>query len=435
MFPDFFSNIGDEDNRVVATESYTQCCDFSWAPTNVPEWDIPVSKDMDGDEFVQRLIEMDRAEFWRQAADTCIEVDKLKAVGYELNNLTLETAQNAVSYLRKQLGSWPKTDDDYKLLEKIDKATFPINNVAVLISRAHSEAGDYSECNFSEGEDVFNKDITERRVKLYIRHETARLFIDTFPDDSDKPYRELFLKYGSQFIALPQYESFFANNGLLVIENIHKAGKLANKYKGYSQLLATYKLLGSKDSYQLKSDKLKKDRVAINVYCAKELHNYIEEGLPDIWNMMLLDKMDPKDKLYNKFMSDSDKRLPICRGYKWNDEFEPYNYHEVKFNILSKWLTKQEKIFRDIVSYKMFYYVMYNIIDWSQESNMTDRCIFLYHLAHVCGVDKEVGSNHLVDGMDRKGIADPIKRLIKNAAEHDPDKSFLNLLTSELPYV
>ncbi len=431
MWEDLSDSYGND--GMTANEDYTFCHDFFSSPTNVPEWDISVSREMDGDAFIQRLIAMDRAEFWKQAAEKGLEVDILKRVGYELNFLTSDTAMKAVSYLRKHIHGWPKTDDDYRLLAKIDKATSPDLNIAAVINRARQDELNYMDGDYPDADVVFEQGISDRKLRLYIRHETARLFLEQFSDDYDKERHELFFKFGANFIAQPQFESFYANNGMLVIENIHKAGKLAEKYKGYSQLLSTYKLLDNKDTYQLKSDKLKKDRVAINTYCAKELHKMIEEGLPEIWKMMLRDKVSPKDKLYNKFMSDSDRRLPVHVGCRWKDETEPYNYHEVKFNRLSKWLTKQEKTFRDIVSYRMFYYAMYNIIDWPKEYNMTDRCIFLYHLAHVCGVDKAVGSNHLVDGFDRKDIADPIKRLIKNATKYDSDKRFLTLLTSELP--
>lgn len=82
---------------------YPDINDDFWTDMSVPDWDIPVSEDMDADAFVQTLKDWDRARFWRLAEMEGFRIDLLKKVGYEYTILSDDTGWTASKYLQKHL--------------------------------------------------------------------------------------------------------------------------------------------------------------------------------------------------------------------------------------------------------------------------------------------------------------------------------------------
>lgn len=393
--------------------------DYAKNEIKIPDWDIPVSEDMDADAFIQTLIDMDRVEFWHKAEEAGIRIDLLREVGYEFDYLTDNMVWKASVYLDKHLAGWPLSNKSRELLVKMLTVFVPGYDIKDIIDRAINYSR-YSNEKATSLEDKFFEDHNDKYIKHYIKPEVALLFINEFEDKLTPKRRELLNLYGTEFVALPEYKSFIHNRGALMIVHLHLDGEKIDWFQSNLQMIAMYKMLRKGKSFTIQSNIIKAERVAIESNGTSMLANLIQRHFIDLWNRMY-------DDVYYWYREIARISLRyFCEytehEYRWENEDDEIQY---KLNLLEKWLKQKEQLYRNAPTNQAFYYSAYSLIKWPDKKmdgkkyNITDRCIFLYRLAHVCGFDKVGETLDLKRHETRKMITDRIKPMINKISKLD----------------
>lgn len=400
----------------------------------IPDWNIPVSEDMDADAFIQTLIDMERTEFWQKAEEAGIRTDLLREVGYEFDYLTDNMVWNASLYLDKHLSGWPLSSKSRELLVKMLTAFVPYYDIKEVIARAINYSR-YSKEKATSLEEKFFDDHNDKHLKIHLKPEVALLFINEFEDELTSKRREILNLYGADFVALPEYKSFIHNRGALMIAHLRINEGKADWFESNVQMMAMYKMLYKGKSFTIQSNIIKAERVAIESNTASMIAKLIQEHFTDLWNKMY----DDENYWYREIA-----RISL----RCSCEYTEHEYHwrneddeiQDKLNRLEKWLKKKEQLYRNAPTNQAFYYSAYSLIKWPDKKidgkkyNITDRCIFLYRLAHVCGFDKVGETLDLKRHETRKMITDRIKPMIHKISKIDTNGELDKMLyfTQEL---
>ena len=400
----------------------------------IPDWNIPVSEDMDADAFIQTLIDMERTEFWQKAEEAGIRTDLLREVGYEFDYLTDNMVWNASLYLDKHLSGWPLSNKSRELLVKMLTAFVPYYDIKEVIARAINYSR-YSKEKATSLEEKFFDDHNDKHLKIHLKPEVALLFINEFEDELTSKRRELLNLYGADFVALPEYKSFIHNRGALMIAHLRINEGKADWFQSKLQMMAMYKMLCKGKSFTIQSNIIKAERAAIESNTASMLAKLIQEHFTDLWNKMY----DDVNYWYREIA-----RISL----RCSCEYTEHEYHwrseddeiQDKLNRLEKWLKEKEQLYRNTPTNQAFYYSAYSLIKWPDKKidgkkyNITDRCIFLYRLAHVCGFDKVGETLDLKRHETRKMITDRIKPMIHKISKIDTNGELDKMLyfTQEL---
>lgn len=402
---------------------YPDINDDFWTDMSVPDWDIPVSEDMDADAFVQTLKDWDRARFWRLAEMEGLRIDLLKKVGYEYTLLSDDTGWTASKYLQKHLQGWPNSEKSIELMSKMYNATIIENSVSNLILRAKHVPLDCLELR------SLNKLLSQPRKRNHFwehaKYDVPCLFIEEFKDELTPVRRELFNLYRENFVVLKPYESFVSNNGFQMIKNLHTAYGYDYRNQYFTNEIALYKLLSKGGSFNIQSTTLKTGSVALGNTYKNLLLSSIERMLIIPLNMYLEKKWGDKNDFRILYAGVGD--MPCGRSYTAINSFDQLDdsIDQILDNLYDQFV-EDIRALKAIQDPMLFYYGAYNIIDWPAESSMTDRCIFLYKLAHICGFDVIIDTADLTNGYARKSTTDRIKKAITKYRKMDKDGKLLD---------
>lgn len=416
----------------IQTESTEKEDEDSWQPTPAPDWDIPVSEEMDADAFVKTLMDMDKATFWRLAEEAGLRTDLLKKVGYEYKILSDDTGYKASRYLKKHLNGWPKSEKSVELMTKMYAATLHSTRV----SRQVEWANEYRQSDFSlpSLDDLLSHSLEQSFIQAHVGECALSLFIEEFRDDLTPVRRELLDLYGSSLITEKTYLSFLLNGGFRMVLNIHLAqGGLNSLEEEAHHALALCRFLRKDGNFSVQSDRLKGASISIGSDYVKVLLQEAIMKLMNSFNDLIFHQWKEEIKLLDMYGDLADMGHPGVGRYT-PKLLEDEELLTGFLDVVSQWLKMTEANDKDIQDYEVFYYGAYSIIDWPDKYTWTDKCIFLYKLAHLCGFDQIHNVEDFTNGFARKEITDRIKRIIKKYATKDHDGELLKKLLRERRY-
>lgn len=397
---------------------------FPAAP--VPKWNIPVSEDMDADAFVQTLIEIDRADFWRMAEKEGLRSDLLKEVGYEFTLLTDKTGCLAAKYLEKHLEGWPDSPKSIELMNKIYEASIRFSSVEGIIECAKKNDR-VATCRENRIlADLFEKMPDENEIRAYIDLDILRYFILSCKDDLKPKRTMVYSLYGSVLVGCKPYTSFVDNGGFRMIKHLRDAMHYTADKDGIQQLITVYRTFLNSNSFTLKSNIYKDERAVIGAGCTNTLIELIRNRLIKSVNKMVDAINEAKWKSYDRYTFETET---------FSSNYEPEDLDKDNsdlLNYLLSYLKSEDKLYTEIKDPKIFYYGAYSIIDWPEDWSETQKCIFLYRMAHLCGFDKIARDCNLSKGPDQRPIKDRIKNIIKGYTKKDKDRKLLRILLRDV---
>lgn len=389
----------------------------------VPKWNIPVSEDMDADAFVQTLIEIDRADFWRMAEKEGLRTDLLKEVGYEFTMLTDKTGCLAAKYLEKHLEGWPASPKSIELMNKIYEASIRYSTVEGIIECAKKNDR-VATCRKNRVlGDLFKKmPPTENEIRKYIDLDLVRYFILTFKDDLTPKRTTIYSQYGSVLVGCKPYTSFVDNGGFRMIKNLRDAMHYTEDKDGIQQLITVYRTLLNSNSFTLKSNIYKNEQAVIGTGCTDILIELIRNRLIKSVNKMVDAINESNAKSYNRYTFPTGTYTSNYKAEDLDkDDSDLLNY-------LLSYLKSKDGLYTKIKDPKIFYYGAYSIIDWPEDWSETQKCIFLYRMAHLCGFDKIAQGCNIKDGPDRRPVKDRIQNIIESYSKKDQNGTLLKIL-------
>lgn len=241
------------------------------------------------------------------------------------------------------------------------------------------------------------------------------VFIEGFPDEHTDARQKVLELYSGQFQSVPEYERFLKRRSF---REWYQSNDSVENHKEYIQtkreFLKLFRTLKEDGSKLLQSSILSNRKVTLSRRTGDILANMILMYLTHPYEKELnFNAESPRFSFYDaqrRF-----KTLPV-------DDFQ---LRQLEANLLQ--LSKNATIDYE----KQFYYLAYHAISWRENMSLTSRYILLHRLAICFGHILPSEYEDLSDGIDRKEIADRIRRILKSQTAADPDGTLLKQMLRE----
>lgn len=373
------------------------------------EWDCSTVERLGMKKIVAEVAKRDRQLFYKLAKPAGIDLELLEKAGYEYKGLSALAQWE----LKNLLGGIEN--------EEGLKAEIQIYNPGTIADENDFEYV-VDSCNakglaetFPETLKYFATHPDEMATVSVLPMNVVSLFIDEFQDEHTEARREVLKFYCGQFQSVSEYEQFLRRR---FFQEWYQSNDSVEHRKEYLQtnreMLKLFRTLKENGSKLLQSTTLSNRKVTLSRKTGDILAN-----------MILMYLTHPYEKEL-----DFNAESPRFSFYDVQRRYKILSVDDFKLRQLEADLHQLSKN-ADIDYEKQFYYLAYHAIPWRDGMSHTSRYIFLHRLAICFGHVIPSEYEDLTNGIDRKEIADRIRRILKSQTAADHGGTLLKQMLGE----